>query len=188
MALEAAFRELASELKKMQDTLLALRLTVGEDRPLKGDAALVDHLEDTILDVMGQLDEGLKAAQAARKAVGIPLDMDRARRALAKCQESFHQIEQQFSTELVSYEKLKDLASLASERGPEWRSWAGSVKHGLEQCRLPLDGASKALAACWQEIAERVGITSVSVRTTNIGQKIVSRVAEGAETVAEQIT
>ena len=50
--------------------------------------------------------------------------------------------------------------------------WAGSVKHGLEQCRQPIDAVGKALAACWQEIAERIGTTSISVQATNIGQQI----------------
>jgi hypothetical protein len=156
---------------------VALRLTVVEDRPRKGDAALVDQLEDTILDLMGFLDESLKAARVAQKAVGHPLDLDGARRALATCQERFHRIEQQFSADLVSYEKLKDLASLGA-RGGEWPPWANSVKQGIEQCRQPLDGASKALAACWQEIAERVGMTSISVQATNIGQKIVAEASE----------
>ena len=188
MALEATFRELSIQLRRLSDTLLALRLTVGEDKPLKGEAALVDSLEDAILDLMGLLDESLKAARAAQKAVGLPLDLDATRRALAKVQESFHRIEQQFSADLVSYEKLTDLANLGSERRGEWIPWAGSVKHGLEECRKPLDGASKALAACWQEIAERVGTMSISVQATNIGQKIVTDSAEAEDRVQEGVT
>lgn len=174
MALEATFRELYTHLRRLHDTLLALRVTVAEDKPLKGEAALVDHLEDTILELMGLLGECLTSARAAQKAVAHPLNLDRARRALTNCQERFHQIEQQFAADLVSYEKLKDLSSLGSERRGEWLPWASSVKHGLEQCRQPLDLASKALAGCWQEIAERVGMTSVSVQATNIGQQLVS--------------
>lgn len=188
MALEATFRELFIQLRRLNDTLVALRLTVGEDKPRNGEVALVDHFEDTILDLMGLLDECLKSARTAQKAVGHPLDMDGARRALAKCQESFHRIEQQFSADLVSYEKLKDLASLGNERRGEWLAWAGSVKHGLEQCRQPLDGASKALAACWQEIAERVGMTSISVQATNIGQKIVTKASEVEEMAQNEVT
>ena len=182
MALESSFRDLADHLRKLHDMLLALRLTVVEDKPLKGEAALVDHLEDTILDLMGVLDECQKSAAAGRKAVGHPVDLDRARRALAACQDQFHGIEAQYAERLASYEKIKDLAGLARDRRGEWVPWAGSVKSGVERCREPLDGASKAMAACWQEIAERVGMTSVSVRTSNIGQKIVA--SSGVEDVA----
>jgi hypothetical protein len=188
MALEATFRDLFTELRKLHDTLVALRLTVVEDKPVKGDAALVDRFEDTILDIMGSLDEALKAARAAQKGVGSNTDLNGVRRALTICQERFHRIEQQFAADLVSYEMLKDLASLGSERRGEWLPWSNSVKEGIEQCRQPLDGASKALAACWQEIAERVGMTSVSVQTTNIGQKIISKLEDGVERVHEGVT
>lgn len=188
MALEATFRELFSELKKLEDTLVALRLTVGEDKPPKGDAALVDHLEDSILDLMGRLDGCLSAARAAQTAVRHPLDMDGARRALTICQDGFHEIERQFAADLVSYERLKDLASLGSKRGIEWRSWSNTVKQGIEQCRQPLDGANQALAACWQEIAERVGMTSVSVQATNIGQQITTPGLDRAGVAHEEVT
>ena len=188
MALEATFRELFTELRKVYDTLVALRLTVVEDKPVKGQAALVDRLEDTILDVMGLLDEALKAARAAQKCVGTTVDLNGARRALALCQERFHRIEQKFAADLVSYETLKDLAMLGSDRGREWLAWANSVKEGIEQCREPLGAASRALAGSWQEIAERVGTTSVSVQTTNIGQKIISRLEDSAEVISEGIT
>jgi len=177
MPIERTFLGLSTELRRLQDTLLALRLTVVEDKPVKGEAALVDQLEDSILDQMGLLEEGLKAAQAAQKAASHPADLGRARLALTTCQERFHGMEQQFSTDLISYEKLRDLASLGA-RGGEWPLWAKSVKDGLEQCRGPLERSSKALAACWQEIAERVGMTSISVQTTNIGQKIVAEATE----------
>lgn len=180
MPLEATFRELVIELRKLHDTLVAVRLTVVEDKPVRGEAALVDHFEDTTLGIMGLVDESLKAARTAQKAVGNLTDLNGARRALAVCQEHFHRIERQFAAEMVSYEKLTDLASLGNERRGEWLPWSHSVKEGVEQCRQPMEGASKALAACWQEIAERVGMTSVSVQTTNIGQKIISNLQDDA--------
>lgn len=188
MALESIFRDLPGQLRKLHDMLVALRLTVVEDKPLKGEAALVDHLEDTILEVMGTLDECMKTAGAAQKAVGHPVDLDLARRALAACQDQFHRIETDYTERLASYEQIKDLAGLARDRRGEWIPWAGSVKNGIERCREPLDGARKALADCWQEIAERVGTTSISVRTSNIGQKIVTRTAPPGDVVVEGLT
>jgi hypothetical protein len=178
MALEATFRQLNRQLKKLQDNLVALRLTVSEDKPLNGESALADQLEDSVLDAMGFLEECLKESGLALKAARYPVDLDRARCALTVCQERFHQAERRFAAELVSYEKLRDLASLGGKRGGAWFSWGNTVKHGLEQCRSPMEAVSSALAGCWQEIAERVGTTSVSVRTTNIGQKIVARSSE----------
>ncbi len=186
MAMEAAFRELSSQLRKLNDTLLALRLTVVEDKPLSGQAALVDRFEDTILDLMGLLDESMKSTRLAQKAIESAADLNSARRALTVCQQRFHEIEQQFSRDLVSYDKLKDLAGLGSTRRGEWIPWAGSVRQGIEECREPLDAANKAMAACWQEIAERVGSSSISMQTTSIGQKIISKPGD-RELVREEL-
>jgi hypothetical protein len=186
--LEITFQGLLTELRKLHDMLLAVRLTVVEDKPVRSEAALVDHLEDVILDMMGLLDEATKAGRGAQRAVRNVADLNAARRALTICQERFHRIERQFAESLVSYENLKDLTGLGTERRGEWLPWSNSVKQGIEQCREPLDGVSKALANCWQEIAERVGMTSITVQATNIGQKIVSTTEEARELVRKEIT
>lgn len=187
MALEATFRDLQASLHKLHDALNGLQVGLG-DKPLNDEAALADGLENAVLDAMGVLQEARKAALNARTAVGSPVDLDRAWRALTVCQERFHQIEKQFSESLVSYEKLRDLARLGSERGGEWLSWAGSTKRSIEECRFPLEEVSHAVARCWQEIAEHAGATSVSVRTTNIGQRIAPRSAEANGVGYERIT
>jgi hypothetical protein len=174
MGLEGIFRELSTLLRQFYDMLFALRLTVAEDKP-KGDVALVGHLEDAILDVMGRLDACMKAAADALKAAGHPTDLERARRSLATCQDQFHEVEAVYADRLASYDRFRDLARVGHDRRGEWIPWALSARNGIEQCRQPLDGVRKALAGCWLELAERSGNTHISVRTSNIGQKIVAR-------------
>jgi hypothetical protein len=185
MALEATFRTLFVQIRKLCDTLNAVLLTVG-DRPANRGAVLVDELENTVLDMLGLAQDARTAARVAQKALASPMDMDRARRALAKCQENFHRVERQFSNELVSYEKLYNLASLGSDRGGEWKPWAGSMKDAIEQGRQPIEETSKALAACWQELVEHSGTTSISVTTT--GQKIIARSPLTERTVLDRTT
>jgi|HubBroStandDraft_4_1064222.scaffolds.fasta_scaffold04906_6 ElaB/YqjD/DUF883 family membrane-anchored ribosome-binding protein len=185
MALEATFRALFVQMRKLCDTLNAVLLTVG-DKPQNRGAALADELENTVLDILGQAEDARTAARIAEKAVAHPMDLERARRALAKCQENFHRAEGQFANELVSYEKLASLASLGNDRGGEWKPWAGSMKDAIEQGRQPLAEASKALAACWQELVEHGGGTSISV--TNTGQKIVARNGLKEELIRERMT
>ena len=158
MALESTFRALFIQMRKLCDTLNAILLTVG-DRPQKRGAALADDLENTVLDILGLAEASRTAARIAEKATAHPMDLDQARRALAKCQRNFHQAERQFSSELVSYEKLRDLAQLGNERGGEWKSWAGGMKDAIQQGREPLDEASNTIALCWQELAEHGGTT-----------------------------
>jgi hypothetical protein len=184
VALEATFRDLSLCLHHLHDALNALQVTLG-DKPVDDESALADAVETVVLDVMGTLHEARKAAVNARKAVGHPLDLDRARRALTTCQERFHRIAQQFAADLVSYDKLKDLARLGNARRA-WLPWSSTVKQGIEQCRTPLDQSSAALAACWQELVEHSGTTSISVKNT--GQKIIARRSMSEEAIGERMT
>jgi hypothetical protein len=188
MALEKTFREFSVQLTRLQDRLDELRLTVVEDRPSRNDAVVVDNVELALEDMAGWLHETRLAAKVAGKAVAPPIDLDKARQALSMCQEKFPRIERVFSENLLLYERVKDLTSFGSERRGEWLSWVTSVKQGIDHCRQPIENAGQALAACWQEIAERVGMTSVSVRTTNIGQKIASRPACSGDVAGERLT
>ena len=171
MALEATFRNLTVCLHHLHDALNALQVTLG-DKPPDDESALADGLETVVLDLMGTLHEARRSALNARKAVGHLVDLDRARRSLTICQERFHRIEQQFASDLVSYDKLKELARLGSTRRA-WLPWSTTAKQGIEQCQPLLAQISTALAACWQEMVEHSGTTSISVQNT--GQKIIAR-------------
>jgi hypothetical protein len=184
VALEVTFRDLSVCLHRLHDALNALQVTLG-DKPADDESALADGVETVVLDLMGTLHEARKAALNARKAVGHPLDLDRARRALTICQERFHRIEQQFAADLVSYEKMKELARLGNARRA-WLPWSSTVKQGIEQCQPPLEQTSAALAACWQELVEHSGTTSISVKNT--GQKIIAGRALQKEMIRERMT
>jgi hypothetical protein len=184
VALEATFRELTVCLHHLHDALNALQVTLG-DKPPDDEAALADGVETVVLDLMGTLHEARRGALNARKAVGHPVDLDRARRSLTSCQERFHRIEQQFAADLVSYEKLKELARLGKERRL-WLAWSGTVKQGIQQCQSPLEQTSQALAACWQELVEHSGTTSISVKNT--GQRIVARGPLAEDLIRERTT
>lgn len=184
MALEATFRNLSVSVDMLHDALNTLHVMLG-DKPVGPELAAIDGLENALLDTLGELHEARKAALDARRAVGPETDLDQARRALTICQQKFHRIEQQFSS-LVSYEKLRELIRLG-EKGNEWRSWINSTRQDIEECRQPMEHTSKALAACWQELAERLGATSVSVRNV-ISQKIVSGKLWTKDETAERST
>jgi len=170
MALEATFRQLAVALHKLHDAFEALQVTVG-DTPPNDETALADGLENTVLDMMGTLHEIRKVALEAQKAVTHPVELDNARHALTQCQQRFHQLEQQFTAELLSHDNLKEITRVGRERRG-WMPWSNSIRKGIEQCRQSLESTSAPFAECWQELAERLGAANISIKATNVGQQI----------------
>jgi len=170
MGLEATFRQLAVALHKLHDAFEALQVTVG-DTPPNDETALADGLENTVLDMMGTLHEVRKVALEAQKAVTHPVELDNARHALTQCQQRFHQLERQFTAELLSHDNLKEVTRVGRERRG-WMPWSNSIRKGIEQCRQSLESTSAPFAECWQELAERLGAANISIKATNVGQQI----------------
>jgi hypothetical protein len=187
VGLDRAFQHLCDCARRLQDNLVALQVTIREDFPRHGGVVLVDHFGDAVDDCLGWLEEAFAAAMEARRAVGHPVDVDKARRALTMCQERFNRTAHRFSCDLVSYEKLNDLTGFAKRRQGEWIGWVKSVKKGLEESRGPLDTLGAALVDCWQEVAERAGTTCVSVQTTTIGQQFTPKSSIDEQPVHEEI-
>lgn len=172
MTLEASFQSLRMQFQRLRDTMSALHVTIVVDKPVKNDVALVDEIGNTAEDLLGCLEEALIAAHEGWQAVEYPLNLHRARRALVISQQQYNYFSRRLSTDLMSYERISDLTSLGSERKGEWSAWSSSVRAALERCQQPSYDVSQALFICWQELAERVGMSSVFVQTTNIGQQV----------------
>lgn len=186
MALETTFRDLWARLNDLIEVLNEFHVSVGFTPP-HDETAVADDLGEASLHLIGILHESLGPVVQARQAVSIHPDLDRARKALAISQEYFNQFERDFPALLASYKQLTELARLAIER-PEWTHWTANMKQGIEDCREPMAAVRMAIAACWQELAERVGMNSVSVHNTSIGQKIVAKPSEGNDVRYERMT
>ena len=185
MALQPAFQDLCAQVEQLCDALRGL-VTIIEDKPTTGGVALVDNLSNAALDTLGMAEEAVDCAGKAGHAVEPPTDIDRVRRALIECQENYNRIARLFSAELLHYDKMADLTGFGHKRKGEWQSWSETVKETIDRCQQPLFDLSQSLFRCWQEIAERVGTTSISVQTSNVGQKI--RVSQESDLMREGIT
>ena len=186
MPIEKTFRQLSELICELHDHLLALQLTVREDTPAHGAVVLVDKFGDAVDDLLGWVQEALGAAFEAQRTLAAPANWESARKYLAVAQEQVNRAQQSFQSELVSYERLKDLTAFGRSRRGEWSVWVKTVRDGLDRCRAPLEQASRCLLECWQEIAERGAMNSVYVHSTNIGQQIAA--SESEETVRRGIT
>ncbi len=169
MTLRTAFETSNTYLSTLHEEFSALQVTLREDKP--DDTAVADILGDKVDDLLCWLEQALAAAREGQRAVDQGPDLNRAWQALTSCQETFIHLQYKFF-DLISYDSLESLMRADDEAGAAWTVWVRSVKEGLDRCQQPLYNISQALAQCWQEVADRVGMTSVSIRTSNIGQKI----------------
>ncbi len=186
MALEATFRNLAVALHKLHDAFEALQVTVG-DTPPNDEIALADALENKVLDMMSTLYQIREFSGEAQKAVTHPVELDNARHALTQCQKCFHQLEQQFTAELLSRDNLKEVTRVGRERRG-WMPWSNSIRSGIEQYRQSLESTSAPFAECWQELAERLGAANISIKSTNVGQQITAANPEVEKWETEGVT
>jgi len=188
MALEAAFDDLGLRMRAALEALLELRVTVVEDRPLHGEAALVDGWGDAVEDLVGAAREAVEAADEARRYTGPPPDIDRARRSLSACHERAGRVARAFWSDLASFQRVRDLTRLARRRKGEWLAWSEGVRVALERCHAPLRETDAALLRCWQEIAERVGMTSMTFHASTVGYQVVPPAPVGASDRDEAFT
>lgn len=191
MSLRTEFQGLCAQLESLDETLSRLRTAIDDHPRTNAAPHLLDAIGDAVEDTRGWLEEALALAspltapqEQGRAANGF--DVNRARQVLVFCQEQFNRIMSRFTFDLVSYDRVAQLVRLGRERRGEWQTWAELVKQELEGCQQQLYDTNQALFRCWLEIAERVGMTSVSVHTTTIGQQVT--VPQNPETTAEGMT
>lgn len=169
MLIETSFQLAVNRCGCVCELVSELRMTVVEDRPLRDVVKLVDHVGDTVEDLLGSAEEMREAAAEAQRAVEHPMDAERARRALTACHTKFNHCAVRLFSDLANYETVDEVISLGRARGGEWQVWADLVKETLKQCQQALFAANEALLECWQAVAERAGMQSVTVQSTNVG-------------------
>lgn len=184
MTLTTAFKTLERQLHTLREDLIGLRTNIIEDKPVGEEVVFVSRLGDAVDDLLGWLEEILLATGQGQQAVEPGPNLNYAWRALIICQEQFNHLVYRFF-DLISYDHLAPLMHFGRQHNGEWRAWANSVKEGLDRCQQPIYDVNQALFHCWQELAERAGLTAVSVQTTNIGQQIT--IPEGREGAQEVI-
>ena len=180
MTLEKSFQNLAVKLQGLLETVeQRLQWAITEGQPLgtvKGARVEVDHIlvtrcDDAALELASLVTEAIVAAEAGRQAVAPNIDLFAARGALITCQERVNHLSEKFFAEMVSFEALDDLHSLAREHN-KWQQWVSGVKDALQHCRQPIADVNQVLFELWQEITEHRGLSSLSVQAISTGQKI----------------
>jgi hypothetical protein len=172
MGLEASFQKLDEELAMLRSAVLEVHVNAAELRPVRGEVVLVDLFEASASDALGWLDEMLVENNAAVRAAALGPDIDLLRKALTACQERYNLVARHIQGELSGYDRIASLRRLARVRRGAWQSWAEGVEKAVERCHLPLFETNQALFACWRELVERAAASTISVRNTNVGQRV----------------
>jgi hypothetical protein len=172
MSLEEAYSHLALKWHEMRESVEALRITAVEDQPVTGGVVPAERCADAAEDLLGWVSEGLVAAREAANAIAENAqELNQVRRSLTVSQQGFSRLDDGLA-EFNSYDRIAELVKFGRGRRGEWWGWVKSVREAGVQCERPRREVRDALVQCWHELADRSGATSVSVRTTNIGQQI----------------
>ncbi|MEA2443421.1 MAG: hypothetical protein QOJ12_713 [Thermoleophilales bacterium] len=168
MTTARAAEELWDALCALREPLVALNVTVWEDRPRNDEVMLADSLGDTVVEACGWLEGAIGAVREARDNAG---DAAALSDSLVDCGEQFDRLERTFWSGLASYERLAEVDALGGERSA-WRGWSRGVCSSVADCGAVLHQARAALFGCWRELAGEFGRSLVTVNTTSVGQQI----------------
>jgi ribosome modulation factor len=168
MSTRRAVEELWDALCSLREPLIALSVTVWEDRPEDHESMLADRLGDVVVEACGWLEEAIGAVREAR---GTSQNVETLRDALASCGEQLDRFERGFWSDLASYDALDQVVGLGRERAA-WHGWAAGVHRGVEESCAFVHAARAALLGCWRELTGEIWRPLVSVNTTSVGQQI----------------
>jgi len=168
MTLETVFKDLAVKWERLAEELEhGLLWSVTETKPTQ-EHALATHYLDAATDLIALAREGLETCRAADNGTSL----SKAGQSILRSQERYNVLAEQFESRMASFDRLRRLQRFGREKRGAWRDWAVHVRKALDRCRQSMDDLNRALFGCWQELADRVGISTVSVQSTNIGQHI----------------
>ncbi|MCL4860840.1 MAG: hypothetical protein KJZ93_15595 [Caldilineaceae bacterium] len=166
--LSTNLEHLMAALEQLRAALLALQITIAEDRPQRDESALVDLFGDAVTDQLGWLAEAQQIVDSARRAANDRRPPGEIWPHLITCDERLAQIEYG-CFDLGSHNRMTPLVRMGRQRGGEWPAWLSSVQQGLDAVQNGLFAGRHALVACMRDLAEYSG--AVMVQSTAIGQQ-----------------
>jgi hypothetical protein len=185
MTLEAVCKDLAKQFQALHDQLVQdLLWTATETKP-EDEHSLATRYIDGITDLVAEVKDALSICQALSVA---PPNLAQASHGLMACQDQYNKIARRLSGDFLSYQAVAKLRRFGRERGGAWSDWAGQIRKALNRCCRPMDNLSQAIFHCWQEIADRIGMATISVQTHTIGQQITMARDRGEVGAADALT
>jgi len=199
MSLELAFELLSKRLESLRDEVEELRFNAADffppthpgannnsDEHKQRAPSPVETLGENAEAVKGDLHEALAAFAKALAAMRPPRDLQHAQAALIDVSRYLNDAVDRFRKDIMQPTTLQLLSEMASELSGEWPEWLQQIKSITYTTRDKFLEVWRALCQCWEELADKLSSSAVSVQTTNIGQQITA--PEMRETVLEGMT
>jgi hypothetical protein len=152
MSLEGALERLRNDLARLQEAVSSLHVTATEDKPARGDAVLVDRLDNLVTDLSSTLEEADARATQAIQGSQPNGPLDQTRIALREIHGLINRFIASYGGELAAHDPVQQLLEMGRERGREWRAWSQVVKTAIERCAAPMKAAAGAIRECWSEL------------------------------------
>ena len=171
MTLETVFHDLSVQWERLVEELEhGLLWAITETKPDE-EHELANQYLDMATDLISTAREGWEASRAPTSKGAFNPGL--ATQSLLKCHERYNAMMDLFNSRMASYAGIRRLRRFGRERGRAWRDWAANVRKGLDHCRGPMDDVNRALFTCWQGVAGRTEVPSISLQFTNVGPQII---------------
>lgn len=154
MTPENSRQRLVASLREASEALAGIEATVG-DHPMGETPALVDLLDEAVLDAHGRVEDALAAAAGLAAVDGGAQLADTARASLPVIHQALHRAIFDGLLQLSAPGNSSELARIARLRGGEWAAWVRVIRPALAGCVRVLEPAHSALADCWCELLQR---------------------------------
>jgi|SRR5687767_3995629 len=158
ISLVRALREWRSALQQVERALddhpVADPTDPGQDR-----LAIMDDLADSVLEVIGRIEDAMTALERVNTARSGSIVLDLWRTTLPMVQATVHLAVTTFLTRVTPVDHDLELRRIGRLRGPEWSSWSKVVRQGLSTSVPALIAVHHALGESWIELGGRVSAT-----------------------------
>jgi hypothetical protein len=199
MSLEVAFELLRNRLVSLSGEVEELRINAtdffpsvpsdgqpnGEDQSHRAPSP-VESLGENALALSGDLREASTALEKGLTAIRAPRNLQQAQASLIDVNCYLNDAAGRCRNDINASMTLQVLSQVAKELGGGWPEWLTLVHTIIRTISDKFLETWQALCQCWEELADKLSSSSVSVQTTNIGQQIAAPTMR--ETVLEGMT
>jgi hypothetical protein len=169
MSLKSALDDLRGSHATLRQAAFELVMTVHEDRPLRSEVAVMDHVAEVVSEFQAAVVEAGDRLEAATRERLLTEELPAVDQAVATAAEHYWR-------QLRAYAPVAELRRAARGGTAEWRRWQGSLEQSLLRCEEPLDQTAASVRSAWREVGELLGLY--------LPPPAESRAPESAETVS----